>query len=71
MKQKKANISDIEIVKKARQALKEAVAQVIEDHRRTGDPIVIWKDGKVVKVHPDKLEARESKSEYTIKKRKK
>ena len=50
---------------------KEAVAKTIEDHRLTGDPIVVWKDGKVVKVHPEKLQARETKTEYTVKKRKK
>ena len=61
---------DFELVAKARQALKEAVACAIEDHRRTGDPIVVWKDGKVVKVSPDQLSARESHSEYTVKKRK-
>jgi hypothetical protein len=26
------------------------VANVIEEHRRSGDPIVVWKNGKVVKI---------------------
>ena len=33
---------------KAEQALKHAVAETIRDHARTGDPVVIWRNGKVV-----------------------
>jgi len=68
MKEKKASISNFELVAKARQALKEAVAGVIEEHRRTGDPIVVWKDGKVVEVPAEQLSARESHAEYAAKK---
>ncbi len=32
---------------KAEKALKEAVHEAILDHHRTGDPVVIWRDGKV------------------------
>ena len=32
---------------KAEQALQHAVADTIRDHARTGDPVVIWRDGKV------------------------
>lgn len=42
----------------AEQAFKEAVAEVIENHRRTGLPIVIWRDGKIVHVPPDELPIR-------------
>jgi len=70
MKQKMNNNADIELVAKAKKAMKEAVSRVIEDHKRTGDPIVIWQDGKVVKVPPDQLSVKESQAEYTVKKRK-
>jgi len=40
---------------KAEKALKEAVREVIEDHRRTGRPLVIWRNGKVAKVSANKL----------------
>lgn len=40
---------------KAERALKEAVREVIEEHRRTGRPVVIWRNGKVVKVPATKL----------------
>lgn len=42
----------------AEMALNNPVAKVIEDHRRTGDPIAIWRDGKVVLISPDKLPVR-------------
>ena len=43
---------------KAEKALKEAVAEVIEDHRRSGDPLAIWRDGKVVWVPATKSVSR-------------
>ena len=33
---------------KAEKALKKAVSKTIQDHARTGDPVVIWRHGKVV-----------------------
>ena len=33
---------------KAEKAMKEAVTETIRDHARTGDPVVIWRNGKVV-----------------------
>lgn len=33
---------------KAEQALRQAVAETIRDHARTGDPVAIWRNGKVV-----------------------
>ena len=61
---KKKNLSDIPIGIRAEEALKKAVADTIADHKRTGDPIVIWRDGKVVKVPADQIEVRESEAEY-------
>lgn len=40
---------------KAEKALKEAVREVIEDHKRTGRPLVIWRNGKVAKVSAKRL----------------
>ena len=31
-------------------ALKEAVREAIKDHERTGDPIAVWRNGKVVHI---------------------
>ncbi len=49
---------------RAEEALKKAVALTIADHKRTGDPIVIWRDGKVVKVPADQIEVREPEAGY-------
>jgi len=35
---------------KAFKALKEAVREVVEDHKRTGRPLSVWRNGKVVKI---------------------
>lgn len=35
---------------KAFKALKEAVREVVEEHRRTGRPLAVWRNGKVMKV---------------------
>jgi hypothetical protein len=39
------------------QAMREAVWDVIQEHKRTGLPLVIWRDGKVVHVPPEQAEA--------------
>lgn len=35
---------------KAEKAMKEAVSKTIQDHARTGDPVVIWRHGKVARI---------------------
>jgi len=58
------NLPDKAMAFRAEEALKKAVARTIADHKRTGDPIVIWRDGKVVKVPADQIEVREPEAEY-------
>jgi hypothetical protein len=49
-------------------ALRQAVARVMEDHRRRGKPVAIWKDGRVVWKIPDPpREIRESPGSYETK----
>ena len=36
------------LTQKAMQALAEAVAEVVEDHRRRARPLAVWRDGKAV-----------------------
>ena len=36
------------LAEKAMQALVEAVAEVVEDHRRRDRPLAVWRDGKAV-----------------------
>ena len=47
---------------KAEKAMKEAVAETIQDHARTGDPLAIWRNGKVVWVPAEKLLQQRSRS---------
>jgi hypothetical protein len=64
VKVKKKKLSDIPLEIRAEEALKKAVADTIADHKRTGDPIVIWRDGRVVKIPADQIEVREAQTEY-------
>lgn len=57
------------LVEKAEIALRQAVAGVIRDHRRLGEPLAIWRDGRVVLVSPDQLVLREEPVEYRAKRR--
>ncbi len=66
MKAKKKKLSDIPLEIRAEEALKKAVADTIADHKRTGDPIVIWRDGRVVKIPADQIEVRETQTEYSM-----
>jgi len=66
VKAKKKKLSDIPLEIRAKEALKKAVADTIADHKRTGDPIVIWRDGRVVKIPADQIEVRETQTEYSM-----
>ena len=64
---KKKHLIDIPIGIRAEEALKKAVADIIADHKRSGDPIVIWRNGKIVKIRADQIELREHQAEYESK----
>ncbi|HEY5912054.1 MAG TPA: hypothetical protein VJA21_15735 [Verrucomicrobiae bacterium] len=38
----------LSLTQKAMRALIEAVAEVVEDHRRRAKPLAVWRDGKAV-----------------------
>jgi hypothetical protein len=40
----------------AEEALKKAVARVVEKHRISGEPLAVWRDGAVVRVPADQLQ---------------
>jgi hypothetical protein len=40
---------------RAEMALKEAVAEAIAEHKRRGNPIALWRDGKVVVIPPEEI----------------
>lgn len=60
----KKKLLKIPLAIRAEEALKEAVAEAIADHKRTGDPIAIWKDGKVVRVPADQIVVKEPEVKY-------
>ncbi len=66
MTEKKKKLSDIPIGIRAEEALKKAVAETIADHKRAGDPIVIWRDGEVVEIPPEQIDVREEQAQYEI-----
>jgi hypothetical protein len=45
---KKRNKSSM--TQEAMQALTEAVAKVVEDHRRRGIPLAVWRNGRAVSI---------------------
>ena len=55
MSEPNGNLRDLPLFVRAEMALREAVAGAIEDHRRTGDRLVMWRDGKVVLVPADEF----------------
>jgi hypothetical protein len=64
---KKKDLKNIPIGIRAEEALKKAVADAIADHKRSGNSIVIWRDGKVVKIPADQIEIREDQAGYKSK----
>ena len=45
------------LTQKALQALTEAVAKTLAEHRRRGIPIAVWRDGQVVCIPPQESTA--------------
>lgn len=43
------------MVRKVEKALRIAVAKTIEEHRLSGDPIVVWKNGRVVRIPANRI----------------
>ena len=63
---------DIPLAFRAEEALKEAVAEAIAHHKRSGAPIAVWRDDKVCILPADQIEIRETATEYrTLKKKNK
>jgi len=60
------NLSDKAMAFRAEDALKKAVARAIADHKRTGNPIVVWRNGEVVKIPADQIEVREPETENKV-----
>jgi hypothetical protein len=55
----KKNHKNMSLGDMAEEALRKAVARVVEDHRKSGEPLAVWRDGKVVRVPVDQLQGYE------------
>ncbi len=40
---------------KAELAMKSAIREVVENHKKSGRPLAVWKNGRTVRISPDKL----------------
>ena len=49
--------SGASLTQKAMRAMVDAVAKVVEDHRRRGRPLAVWRNGKAVWVPADEAGA--------------
>ena len=49
------DIRDLPLKIKAEMALKEAVAEAIAEHKRQGNPIAVWRNGKAVWIPPEEI----------------
>jgi hypothetical protein len=49
------DVRDLPLKVKAEMALKEAVAEAIAEHKRRGNPIAIWRDGKVIVIPAEEI----------------
>jgi len=52
---KKRTYKSSRFVTQANRALRQAVRKLIRERKRTGEPLIVWRRGKVVKVSADKL----------------
>ena len=50
---KKVQVSSL--ASKAERALRQAVRHIIKEHKRTGQPVVVWRSGKVVRIPAGRL----------------
>ncbi|MBM4045787.1 MAG: hypothetical protein FJ279_11785 [Planctomycetes bacterium] len=61
--------SNLDLIRKADAALRKAVADVVREHKRRGESLTVWRDGKVVEIPPEELVVREPSVEYRKRKR--
>jgi hypothetical protein len=59
---------DLSLTEKATRALTDAVARVVEDHRRRQKPLAIWQDGRAIWISAAEADAlRETPITYRTK----
>jgi hypothetical protein len=69
---KKAHVNQSPLTRMAVAAMQDAIAEVIEDHRRRRMPLSVWEDGKVIYIQPDQaLAVHETPKRYKVSPRRK
>ena len=48
--------TQIDYLKRMEIGVRRGVSRALDRHKKLGEPIVIWKDGKVVEIPPEKIE---------------
>jgi len=56
-----ANLLELPLEQRAEMAFKAAVEEVIAEHARQGLPIYIWREGKIVELSPEELQAESAR----------
>lgn len=64
MKKRKIPKDPFELAYRAEEALKLAVYETIKDHERTGDPLVIWRNGRVARVPAHQIKITKPRLRY-------
>jgi hypothetical protein len=56
------------LTQRAMEALTTAVAKVVAEHRRSGRPLAVWRNGEAVWLHPESIRSlNEMPVSYTVK----
>jgi hypothetical protein len=51
----KKDVRNLPLQVKAEMAMKEAVAEALAEHKRLGNPIAVWRNGKAVWIPPEEI----------------
>lgn len=65
MKKENRLAKKVPLAIRAEEALRRAVAEAIADHRMRGRSIVVWRDGKVMRIPSDQIVVREVAARYS------
>ena len=52
------NLHATAMIKKAREAIKEAVRKTLSEHKAKGLPIFVWQENKVVRIPANRIPSR-------------
>ena len=61
MRKPPGNVLDLPLEQRAEMALKAAVEKAIAERARQGLPIYIWREGRVVELSPEELQAESAR----------